>query len=136
MAKYGSGSLVIEFDNSGGSLVDMTQYVLEVNGVKISAILEESHTFGDTWFESLATGLSKLDDINIKGFYDDTATTGPNAIWNAIGNTTTRTIKFTWGGSKTTSVETIIMDYARLPKRGELTKFEVTLRPTGTVTEV
>ena len=39
MAKYGSNSLVFEFDNSGGTLVDMTQHTLELGGVEIEGSL-------------------------------------------------------------------------------------------------
>lgn len=135
MAKYGGDVLKIEFDNASGTLVDMTQHVLEFNGIDVEAILEEAHTFGDAWVEQLFTGLRKANEITLRGFYDDTASTGPDAIFNAVGNTTTRTLKVTWGGTKTTSVECIIKNYRRLPTRGEMTKYEVVLAPTGAVTE-
>lgn len=135
MAKYGSDVIVVEFDNAGGTLVNMSQHVLEINGIDVEAVTEESHSFGDAWLEELATGLKKVAPLTLKGIYDDTATTGPDAMFNAIGNTTTRTIKITLGGTKTVSVETIIKNYRRVPSRGELTKYEVVLRPTGAVTE-
>jgi hypothetical protein len=135
VAKYGPDDLVIEFDNSGGTLQNMSQYIREINGVEIEAILTDSHAFGDTWHEALAVGVSKVGDITLKGFYDDTASTGPDVIFNAVGNTTTRTLKVTWGNTKTTSVETIIKKYSRMPKLDDLTGFEVILQPTGAVTE-
>jgi hypothetical protein len=138
VAKYGSNSVTIEFDNSGGTLQNMTQYVTAINSVDIEAVLEESHSFGDSWFESLATGLRKMGDVTLSGFYDDTASTGPDAIFGAVVDapaTATRTLKVTWGGTKTTTVETLIMKYSRKAVRNEVTKFEVTLRPTGAVTE-
>lgn len=134
MANYSSKDIVIEVDNtSGGSLQNMSQYTREINGVKIAAILQESHSFGDTWFETLSTGIKKMEDITVRGFYDDTATTGPNASYISIGET--RTFKVTWGSTKTTSVETVILSYERLAKVGELTMYEAIFRPTGTVTE-
>lgn len=139
MAKYGSNSLVIEVDSTeGGSLSDISQYVLSVNGVEVEAVMEESHTFGDSWFESLATGLRKMNDVELEGFYDDTATTGPNAIFVGVQDSPadgTRTLKFTWGGAKTTTVEVFIAKYKRTATRGQLTRYSVTLRPTGAVTE-
>jgi hypothetical protein len=135
MAKYGSNSLKVEFDNAGGSLVDMSDYCLEINGIDIEAMLEESHGFSDSYVEQLFTGLKKVADVTIKGFYDDTATTGPDVIFNAVGNTTSRTLKLTWGSTKTTSVETVIKNYRRQPTRGQLTKFECVLAATGAVTE-
>lgn len=139
MAKYGSNSLKVEIDSTeGGSLSDVSQYVLDINGVEVEAVLTESHAFGDSWFEFLATGMRRMNPITLGGFYDDTSSTGPDAIFGAVQDSPadgTRTLKITWGGSKTTSVETFIQKYTRRPVRGDLTRFEVTLQPTGAVTE-
>lgn len=136
MAQYGSNSITISFDDSGGSLRDMSNYIREFNGVTLEAILAESQAFGDSWFEAVATGMKKVEDITIGGYYDDTASTGPNVVFNAVGNTTTRTLTVAWGGGKSTSVETVIQKYGRIPVLNDLTKFSVTVRPTGLVTEV
>jgi hypothetical protein len=138
VAKYGSNSLIDEFDNASDALQVMTQFTLEVNGIEIEAVLEESHSFGDSWFESLATGMRKLADIVKSGFYDDTATTGPDVIYNAVFSspaTATRTQKFTYGSTKTSSVETLIFKYGRKLARARLHMYEVSLRPSGAVTE-
>lgn len=138
MAKYGSNSVVINFDNSGGTPVDMSQHVLECNGVEIEAILEESHSFGDSWFESLATGLRKMAPVVLMGLYDDVSSTGPDVIFNAVftgPSASTRTLQIVYGASKSTSVETLIAKYGRKLARGVLHKYEVTLQPTGAVTE-
>lgn len=138
MAKYGSNSLKVEFDNSAGTLVDMSNSIRTINGVRVEAILEESHAFGDAWFESLATGLRRMQDVELAGHYDDTAATGPDVIFNAVFSApgdATRTLKVTWGGIKTTTVETLIMAYERQAIVAELTKFTVVVRPTGAVTE-
>lgn len=116
----------------------MTAYVTSIGSVEIESLLEESHSFGDAWFESLATGVRRMSDVVLGGFFDDTSSTGPDAIWNAVADgptATSRTLLITWGGSKTTSVEVLITKYSRTAVRNELTKFEVTLTPTGTVTE-
>lgn len=134
MAKYNSSNLVIEFDSTdGGSLQDMSQYIREMGGVDVNIILQESHSFGDSWVEFLSTGIKKMEKVTLKGFYDDTSSTGPNAVFNSIGST--RTLKVTWGSTKTTSVETIIESYRRMPQVGSNHMFEVVLQPTGTVTE-
>ena len=138
MAKYGSNSLIVAVDNSSGSAVTMTAYITAINALSVEAILEESHSFGDSWFESLATGLRRMTPVELSGIFDDTATTGPDVIFNAVASatsTSTRTLTITWGGSKTTSCECLISSYTRGATRGELTTFSVTLTPTGTVTE-
>lgn len=134
MAKYGSGSIVIEVDNASNSLVDLSQYITSINDIDVGVNMEESTTFGDTWEERLSTAVKNMQPINLGGFYDDTATTGPHVILSAIGDT--RTFKITWGGGKTTSVETVIERYKRTPALKGLTKFSCTLQPTGAVTEV
>jgi len=138
MAKYGSNSIIVAVDNSGGSVVTMTSYITEINTIDVEAMLEESHSFGDAWFESLATGVRKASDLVLGGFYDDTSSTGPDVIFNAVASgptASTRTVTITFGGSKTVSFEALITKYSRTASRNELTKFEVTLTPTGTVTE-
>ena len=141
MATYTSANLIVEFDNAAGSLVNMSTYVLTLNGVKTNVDLEETHSFGDSWVERTGKGTKRIDDITLSGIYDDTITTGPEVIFNDVGNVGTtagapRTLKITWGGTKTTSFETYIKSFKKNPTREEMTKFEVVLSPTGTVTEV
>src|SRR5712691_3012671 len=104
MSKYGSPSLVIQFDRFDGStLTDMSAYIETINGFDVQAMLVESHSFGKSWVEMLLTGLRRVADITLGGFFDDAATTGPDAIFNDVGNASmaagaTRTLKLTWGG--------------------------------------
>lgn len=139
MSKYGSNSIVVEYDNAGGTLVDITQHVLEMSSIDVEVVMEDSHSFGDSWFETLAVGLKKMGDITLKGFFDDAATTGPDVLFQGAlptgPSSTTRSLKITFGGTKTMTVETHLMKYTRAPKRGEVTKYEAVLRPTGAVTE-
>lgn len=134
MATYGFDDLELEIDATvGGSLTSLKAYVNEVSGLDIEAILEESDTAGDSWKERVFTGLKDAKEFTVKGFYDDTASTGPNAMLVGIGDV--RSFKFTWGGAKTSAFESLIKSYGRYPRRGELTKFQATICPTGAVTE-
>lgn len=133
MAKYGSPSVDISW--AGTSIKN---YVRTINGVDISSLMEESHAFGDTWFESLATGMKQMADVVLGGFYDDTATTGPDALFvtTASGpSTSSSSLVITYGSTKTTTVSAFIVKYRRTLSLGKLHGFEVTLRPTGAVTE-
>jgi hypothetical protein len=103
--------------------------------VKIAAILEESHPFGTTWFEALAVGIKRMEDLTLGGFYDDTATSGPDAKYGGAAIGTTVAVVITYGSTKTTSFNGIIADYERRLVRNQLHRYTVTLRPTGTVTE-
>lgn len=134
MATYGSDDLKIEIDNASGTLVDMTSHITEINDVELEAALEESTPFGAAWATSLASGVKLMAEIEITGFYDDTAGTGPDdVLGGGLGDT--RTYAHTWGGTKKTTVEAIITKYARIAKVKESTKYKATLTPTGAVTE-
>lgn len=139
MANSSPSGIVIEYDNSGGSLVDLSQYILTINDVTVESLEEEKHTFGDSWEEHLPIGVGKVGEITISGLYDDTATTGPDALLaNRVPeavSASTRTLKITWRSGKTTSVETYLKSYTRSADRNGLTKYSATLIPTGAVTE-
>lgn len=134
----------IEVDDSGGVLRDMSQFVLTLGDFTIEQLLEEKHSFGDSWEESLPIGIGRVADFDIGGLYDDTAAAsgGPDALLRItapdLPSTATRTVKVTWkttGGTKSTSVECYRQKYSTSPDRNGLTKFKATLRPTGATTE-
>jgi hypothetical protein len=139
MAKYGPSSITVEYDNSGGTLVDISQHVLTLNDVDVEELVEEVHSFGDSWEENLPIGVGRMAEIVLGGLYDD-ASDGPDDLFaDRIPEgpaATSRTLKITWGGSKTTSVETFLRLFKRQAARDGITKFETTLVCTGTVTEV
>lgn len=135
MAKYGSDDAKIEVDNSGGSLVDLSDYITEINEVNVEALLQESTPVGVAWVEQLWTGIKQMQPVTLSGFYDDTASTGPDAVLGPSALGSTRTFQVTYGGTKTTSVECIVTSYVRNIVSKELTRFSATLTPTGTVTE-
>lgn len=128
MAKYGSDDVYVAIDGN-----NVSADVLEISGIDKEAIVEESHGFGDAWVENLPTGLSKVNDITIKGFYDDTVTIGTHALFNRQGSTAS--VYISLGGVKAFSATMLIKNYRRLPSRGELHKFEAVLVASGTPTD-
>lgn len=133
MAQYNSSNIKIEIDVSvGGALQDITANVTEISGIKVSGGTVDSTPFGVSFPEVLATGMSTYSDITLKFFYDDTATTGMNAVFSPRG---VRSFKVTFGGSKSVACEVLITDYERIAKVGSVTSCSATLKPTGTVTE-
>ena len=134
MTRYGYPDLKIEFDNSSDALQDMSKYVMDTPpSFDREAILEEITAAGDNDEAHAKVGLKKVNPLDLGGAFDDFAATGPDVIFNAIGDL--RSLKITWGSTKTSSVECLIKNYVRNAVRGELTKFVVTLQPTGAVTE-
>ena len=133
MAKYGSDEVYISIDDgtiaSPGTHRDVSADVLEISGIDKEAMVEEGHGFGDAWVENLPTGLNKVSDITIKGFYDDTESTGTVYLFDRIGVTTEVYIGF--GGGKSLTAPVLIKNFRRLPSRGELHKFEAVLVAAG-----
>lgn len=134
MTKFGSPDLVISIDDSGGTPRDLSQHITEFGGIDIEALIEESHAFGDSFVEQLFSGVKRLADISVRGFYDDVAVSGPDVVFRG-GEGDTRTVSVTWGGSNITAGEAIIKNYRRNAVRGESQKYEAVLSPTGTWTE-
>ncbi len=128
MAKYGSDELGI---TAGGQ--EMKTHVDTIGGMDVEALLQEGHTFGDAWVEQLYSGIKRGTPLELAGFYDDTVTTGPDAVFNTVGTTIAMVI--TWGGTKTSTFSAVVSVYRRLPTRGETHRYSVTLIPTGAVTE-
>lgn len=127
MANYGSDDLSITV---GGT--ELKNYIDSINDFSVEALLQEGTAFGDSWVEHLYTGIKQGNALTLEGFYDDAAS-GPDAKFNTLG--TTVAIVITWGSTKTSSFSAVVQTYVRKPVRKELTRFTVTLMPTGAVTE-
>lgn len=135
MAKYGSDDVTIEIKDGtdgSGSYQDVSADILDLPGVDKEALTEEGHGFGDDWVEQLATGLKRMADMTIRGFYDD-GTDSTHELFNRVGDITD--LRITWGGSYNTEIPVLIKNYRRIATRGELTKFEAVLMATGEPTE-
>jgi hypothetical protein len=139
MSMYGQSNVTINVDRADGSTVEnISTKVLSINGNNITALTEQTDGFGRAWLETLATGMRMMDPVVLELLYDDTALTGSDALFNAVASgpaVVTRTLQVIYGGSKSTSAETLITEYERILMRGKLHKVRVTLQPTGVVTE-
>ena len=139
MANSAPSGIKVEYDNAGGSLVDISQFVLNIGEISVESAFEEVHSFGDSWEEQLPVGIGKSGQIELGGIYDDSVG-GPDSVFaNRVpevpGVTPTRTLKITWVGTKTTTFETYLVAYKRSPDRSALTKWSATLAPTGSFSE-
>lgn len=136
MAMYGSSQVTISYDDSGGTLRTITQFVREIGGVKIEAFQARSESFGDVWDEYTPTGRKGVPALSVKGFFDDTATSGPHVVFqspDATPTSTTRTLTIVFGGG-TASGETRLVSYEVIGKNGNLTEYEAMVQPTGALT--
>lgn len=134
MAQYGTDNVTIEFDNSSGTLVDISPHVLAINGIQKGAVLVDGTTMGMAWRASIDSTLREQQPITIEMLYDDTASTGSWVLFNDVGGphpTDGRELKITYGGSKTTLWKTIIESVERQVVIGEVHKLVATLRHFG-----
>ena len=137
MAKYGSSSVTVTLDDSGGTARDLSQYIISLGGIKINAGMVESTGMGDSWKEHLSTGMRATDDITIEAWYDDAAST-TDAVLGDVANGPAdqqKTLVVTYGASKTTTTEGWIVDYERVLERESLHIVRATFRPSGAATE-
>ena len=123
--------------SSTGTFNDISQYITDLSGLNIEAVLQESHTFGDAWKEQAYTGFRTVADITVHGFYDDVAATGPNALLGMANLGGERVIKFSAGTTNSyAKMDVMLRSYDVMPKRGALTEFQSVLAPTGAITTV
>lgn len=130
MAKYGSNALSLTI---GGT--EIKAYLRENVELEVEGASEDSTAFGDTWFKELTATLKRGLPFTVRGMYDDTAATGPDAKLGVATIGTEVAVVITWGGAKTSTFQALIKKYKRLASIGKLTAFESTLIPTGTVGE-
>jgi hypothetical protein len=133
---HGSGA-VFKLDDSSGTLRTLTSYVDEVSGLPGGRDLSQVTAFGDGGTKSIP-GLQDV-KFSIKGHFDSTATTGPNAVLNGL-RTATATATFEYGpeGSATGKVkftgECWLTDYVVDASVKEKVSFTASLQVDGTVT--
>ncbi len=130
--KHGSSEITISYDDGpGGTLRVVTPYVTTFGGIKITSNMQTSTVFGAAIETMLPTGMSKLEQITVHGFFDDTATVGPHIVFLAPDTSpqaSTRSLVVVIGNSKTWSSEGYLVSYNVLGKVGTLTEYEAVLQ--------
>ncbi len=136
--KHTSAEITLTIDSAdGGTLQDITAYLTKIGDVEVSKGTVTSTPFGVSASAYLLGVIKDYPAFTIEGFYDDTASTGPDAILN-IGSVThavTRSFVLTFASGKTITGECWITNYKRTAAVGEYHGFVATLQPTGTITE-
>jgi len=137
MTVYGSNSVIIEFekaDSVGSADTNITAYVTKLGDININKGAIESTPYGVSFPVYLAAVLKRYEEITIEGDYNDTVTTGPDAIFNST-NAVARYWKITYGGGKYTSGRCWITGYKRGGEVGGYIQYTATIMPTGTISE-
>lgn len=135
MAKYSAAD--VAFVLIGG--YSLLAFVTEMP-INTEAVLEESHTLGDSWVEQTPVDLARF-DLSMNGYYDDDAGAS-NAAWVRISTGTPAAEVACVGLAGNTHGNAFIgfqgvyqATYERVAARGALTKANVTYRGTGQVDE-
>lgn len=82
MAKHSPSEVTVTFDDApGGTPRVITPYVTTIGGLSIESITQQTNPFGVTTESHTPVGITKVADITIGGFFDDTATTGPHVVF-------------------------------------------------------
>lgn len=136
MAFYHGKGLAFKIDNAGGTLQTLTAYVDSVD-------LDNSIDMGETTTagaedKTYVSGQAEH-DLSISGKWDDTATTGPDAVlFGLIGLETSSTFEFGPGGGTTGKVkytgECFMVGYKASAPVGGVVTFTADFKVTGAVT--
>lgn len=130
--KHGSSEITISYDDGpGGTPRTITSFVLTMGAVKLTSNMQANTPYGATVEAMLPTGVSKIDQITLHGYFDDTATSGPHVVFIAPDTSpqaSTRTLAIVFGNSKTWTSEGYLVSYSVLGKAGNLTEFDAVLQ--------
>jgi len=133
MAKFNSRVSVFKFDTTGDSLTDVSAYLTEISGLPGERELIESTTIGDAGRErepNLENGM-----IRLAGFYDDTATTGPDEIFGTqLTHTSAMNFEYYPDATQKYSGTAWVRRYEITTRVGEMVGFTVELEVNGQVT--
>jgi hypothetical protein len=141
MAKAGSNEVSFEIlvsDGGAASTGFASNYITKINDVVVNREAVDATPFGVVDETYIIGVMKKRDPLVISGFYDDTATTGPDAVLNIgkITHTAPRSCTLTLKSGKTITGTVWIEKYTRTLEVGNYHGYEASLRYTGTVTEV
>lgn len=137
MAFFDSKVSKFRIDDTGGVLRDLSAYITEVRGLPGARSLNEVTALGDSAVKFIA-GLEDV-TIALTGMFDDTATSGPDAVLGPL-RTHTAAVDFEYGpegtssGSVKYSGTCWVTSYALRSRVGDLVEWSAALQVDGTVT--
>ncbi len=137
MAFFDSRVSKFLIDDTGGTQRDLSAYITEVRGLPGPRTLNEVTALGDSGAKFIP-GVEKA-SITLHGMYDNTATSGPDAVLGPL-RTHTAAADFEYGpkGSGTGDVKYSgtcwVTGYDLKSRVGDVVEWSVSLQVEGTVT--
>ena len=137
MAKFNSRVSVFQIDDTGNTLRNLSAYIDSIDGIPGERELNEVTALGDAGRKYIP-GLENT-TITIEGHYDDTSTTGPEAI---LGPLRTHTAALDWdygpegstGGYPKYSGTFWMRTFVITSRMGEIVRWRTELAVDGQVT--
>ena len=136
MAKYKvAGNTQVKVDNTAGSLVAMTSYIDTISSLGKEIAELDATTFADLG-ERIIAGLETGQEVTMSGPFDDTATTGPDAVLSQLIGTI-GTIEYhpvgTASGDRKISREFLCTRYVVDSSVKERVNYEAVFKLDGTI---
>jgi hypothetical protein len=136
--KHNSSESAFEIDIAdGGSLsTGFVQYLTKIGPFSTKRPSKDATSFAATVETFLRGVVLRREPITIEGMYDDTATTGPDAVLdiNKITHAVTRSCVITFASGKTVTGEVWIEEYQVTQEFDNYHAYSAVIRFTGTVT--
>lgn len=130
MAEFDSSDVKVEFDNAGGTLVDVTEYVLDFPGIMVQRGVDDAWSpLGAVLERKGITAIDIVDDPELTLKCDDAATTGPVALF--VRGAVDRELQVTYGGAIVRLITTGVVSSDPVIENGKMTRLKVRLVNTG-----
>jgi len=137
LAKYKvAGKTAVVIDNALGTRVDMTAYIDSIGALGKEMQSLDVTTFADA-AERVIAGIESSQEFTISGAFDDTATTGPDAVFSARVGTLGTWEYYPIGtalGSRKFSAEALCTAYRVKAEAKGRVEYEAVFKQDGTVT--
>ncbi len=95
MAFFDSKVSVFKIDDTGATIRNLSQYITEISGLPGARNLNEVTALGDDGAKFIP-GLENV-TVSLSGVFDDTATTGPDAVLGPLRTFETNAVDFEYG---------------------------------------
>lgn len=138
MAKHSPSEVIVSItDSPGGTARIITPYVTTIGGIGIESITQQTNPFGVSSEEHTPVGLTKVADIPIGGFFDDTALVGPHVVFQIAAAdiapaSVGRILIITVATSKIFTITVHLVKYETLLKKDGLTEYQALVRQKST----
>jgi len=138
MAKFGPSVVTVTFDDApGGTPRIITPYVTSIGNIGVEAITQQTNPFGVATEQHTPVGLTKVADVALSGFFDDTATVGPHVVFQIAAAdiapaSVGRVLVIVAATAKTFTITVHLVKYEVLLKKDGLSEYAALVRQKST----